>query len=71
MHLDTTMELAAIRQREIQHGEFRRTAGRRAPGHRARPHVALDVALATPSRSRTDPVVAFVGRPRRLPEWGP
>lgn len=32
MHLDTTMELAAIRQREITHGERRRT-----PGFRPRP----------------------------------
>jgi|RhiMethySRZTD1v2_1073278.scaffolds.fasta_scaffold00668_22 hypothetical protein len=33
MHLDTTMELAAIRQREIHDGQFRRTAGR-IPGRR-------------------------------------
>lgn len=29
MHLDTTMELAAIRQREITTGGLRRTAARR------------------------------------------
>jgi hypothetical protein len=33
MHLDTTMELAAIRQREIQDGQHRIT-GRRSAGRR-------------------------------------